>query len=124
MECWLLPFEEYDLDHVIALLPVALRSRVRRLTLASLMGSGTWVSISEIGRESGLSPSQVVGAIRGSKGQYDPELSLMRLRLVSETISKIPGRRQQKTYMFNGKNQILLDHIERVLARYRKSGER
>lgn len=119
-----MPFEEYDLDHVIALLPVALRSRVRRLTLASLMGSGTWVSISEIGRESGLSPSQVVGAIRGSKGQYDPELSLMRLRLVSETISKIPGRRQQKTYMFNGKNQILLDHIERVLARYRKSGER
>lgn len=107
----------------MALIPVALRSRVRRLALSVLMRSGTGLSISEIGRDSGLSPGQVVGAIRGVKGQYEPQLSLMRLQIVSETISKTPGQRQQKTYKFNVKNQDLLDSIDKVLTRYRRAGE-
>lgn len=81
------------------------------------------MSISEIARECGFSPSQVAGAIRGAKGQYDPALSLLQLHLVAESITKIPGERRQKRYKFDVKNQALVANIEKVLARYRKAGE-
>lgn len=77
--------------------------------------------ISEIARQSGLSPTQVVGALRGIKGSYDPEYSLLKLHLVKERESRNPGKRRQKIYEFNSKN--LVSSIERVMERYRQAGE-
>jgi predicted transcriptional regulator with HTH domain len=119
-----LPLEdESDLERIKVLIAAALRSRVRRLVLIVVKRSGTRLPISDIAREAGLSPSEAVGAIRGSEGQYSPVLSLLRLHLVRETVSEIPGKRKQKTYEFDVKNQILLNEIERILAKYRKGGE-
>jgi predicted transcriptional regulator with HTH domain len=117
------PDDEHDLDRITTMINEALQSRVRRLALSVLKRSGTSMPISEIARKCNSSPNQVAGAIRGTKGQYKPELSLLRLGLVSETVSKIPGTREHKTYRFNVKSQALLDIIERVLARYRTEGE-
>jgi len=112
-----------DVDQILLLLHVALRSRVRRLVLAILMRGGASLSVSEISQRTGLSPSQIIGVLRGVKGQYEPEYSLLRLQLVSETISTVSGSRPQKTYKFACKNPILLNYIEGVLARYLKAGE-
>ncbi len=100
-----------------------MRSRVRHVVLWNLMKSGAWLSVSEISHESGLGLGEVIGAIRGVKGQYAPEYSLLRLQLVSETVSKAPGERQQKTYKFTCKDPALLKYVERILARYRRGGE-
>lgn len=101
------------MEQILDLLRIALQSRVRRLVLSTLKNSGASLSISEIGRHAGLSPSEVAGVIRGVKGQYEPQYSLLRLQLVSESISKVAGSRQQKTYKFICKNPILLNYIER-----------
>lgn len=102
---------------------MALRSRVRRLVLLILRKSETWLSISYIAHESGLSSSEVIGAIRGIQGQYNPELSLLRLQLVSESISKPSGTRRQRTYKFTCQHEELLIALDRVMARYQKAGE-
>ena len=106
-----------------ALLPRALRSRVRRLTLSTLMRkAGKGLSVSEICREANLSMNQVIGAIRGTEGQYDPNLSLLSLQLVREESFK-SGKRLQKVYVFYVTNPTLLERIEHSLERYRRVGE-
>ena len=116
--------EAKQFERTISLIPVAFRSRVRRLVLLTLMSRrGAWASISEIARESRLSPNQVVGALRGSKNQYDPGLSLLRLNIAREEVLEISRKKKQKTYRFQPQNKILQDTIDRVLARYQSSGE-
>lgn len=110
-------------DRILLLLPIAFRSRVRRLVLLVLKRNETWLSVSEITRESGLTSSEVIGAIRGTEGQYSPDLSLLRLHLISESISKPSGVRLLKTYNFACQDEVLLDALDRVIARYQKAGE-
>lgn len=87
------------------------------------MQNPTYLSISEISYLTGLSPSQVAGVIRGTKGQYEPEYSLLQLGIiVSERALTLRGR-PQKTYKFTCNNKTLLDYIERTLSRYHRASE-
>jgi predicted transcriptional regulator with HTH domain len=73
-------------------LNVALRSRVRRLVLWTLMKSLDALSVSEICHKTRLYPSEVSGVIRGRPGSYEPEYSLLRLHLVAEVTTRVHGR--------------------------------
>jgi len=101
---------------------MALRSRVRRLTLSVLM-KGKPCSISEISNETGLSATQVIGALRGVKGQYDPRLSLERLQLAREDIYHINKKKHQRLYSLMRSSPLVLEEIEQVMSRYHKAGE-
>lgn len=105
------------------LLNMALRSRVRRLVLWTLMNSLDSLSVSEICHKTRLYPSEVIGVIRGRPGSYESQYSLLRLRLVTEVTTKGHGDGGQKTYKFACKDQILLRYIEDTLKGYRVTGE-
>ena len=105
------------------LLNMALRSRVRRLVLWTLMKSLDALSVSEICHKTRLYPSEVIGVIRGRPGSYEPEYSLLRLQLVAEVPTKVHGARRQKTYKFTCRNLILLRYMEDTLKAYRETGE-
>jgi len=104
------------------LLNIAMRSRVRRLVLWTLMNSLDALSVSEICRKTRLHPSEVIGVIRGRPGSYELQYSLLRLHLVVEVTAKV-GPRGQKTYKFTCKDPILLEYIQDTLKRYRETGE-
>lgn len=110
-----------DVDVDRRLLNIALRSRVRRLVLWTLMKSLDALSVSEICHKTRLYPSEVIAVIRGRPGSYEPEYSLLRLHLVVEVTTKVHGR--QKTYKFTCRDSLLLRYIEDTLKRYRETGE-
>jgi predicted transcriptional regulator with HTH domain len=83
----------------------------------------TLFSLSEICRETRLSMNEVIGAIRGIKGQYSPELSLMSLDLVYERKTGPADKRQRKVYGFNKKRNFSPERLDRILRGYRLLGE-
>ncbi len=105
------------------LLHMALRSRVRRLVLWTLMNSLDPLSVSEICHKTRLYPSEVIGVIRGRPGSYEPPYSLLRLQLVTEITANGHGGGRQKTYKFTCKDTALLKYIEDTLKGYRQTGE-
>jgi predicted transcriptional regulator with HTH domain len=80
-------------------------------------------SLSEICHDTNLSTNQVIGALRGIKNDYGPELSLMSLGLVREVLLKTSTGRSRKVYVLNNEREIPFDRIEHILARFRRMGE-
>jgi predicted transcriptional regulator with HTH domain len=115
--------DKIEPNELLFLLHVALQSRVRRLVLSTLMRRGAWLSISEIAHQTGLSPTQVSGALRGIRGQYDPKYSLLRLGIVSVSDPKPSDTRHWKSYEFSCKDRVVLEVTERILHRYQSHGE-
>ena len=111
-----------DVDVDRRLLNMALRSRVRRLVLWTLMKSLYPLSNSEICHRTRLYPNQVDGVIRGRQGSYEPKYSLLRLHLVIE-VTEPRGAGSRKTYKFTCSDPILLKYIEDTLKGYRETGE-
>ncbi|MDG6966170.1 MAG: hypothetical protein JRN58_00815 [Nitrososphaerota archaeon] len=81
------------------------------------------LSVSEICHKTRLYPSEVIGAIRGQPGSYEPQYSSLRLHLVAEVTTKGHGDRTHKTYKFTCSDPILLRYIEDTLKGYRQTGE-
>ena len=93
-------FDPRDASVNRRLLSIALRSRVRRLVIWTLMKSLDALSVSEICYKTRLYPSEVIGVIRGRPGSYEPQYSLLRLHLTVEVTTKAHGDRRQRIYKF------------------------
>ena len=106
-----------DGDRISFLIRIALKSRVRRDVLLAIKRSEALLPIPEIARDSGHSSNQVVGALRGVEGQYDPELSLLRLQLVKEVVLMISTTRSRRVYKYTD-NQAQRALVENLLSRY------
>jgi predicted transcriptional regulator with HTH domain len=116
--------QDYQTKTLAALLPLALRSRVRRLVLGIFIRAPkTMFSLSEISRDANLANNEVIGALRGVKGEYTPELSLLSLGLVKEVMLKVSESRSRRVYILNDEREIPLEQIEHILRRYRRVGE-
>jgi predicted transcriptional regulator with HTH domain len=103
---------------------IALQSRVRRITLTVLIRHrSSWLPLSEIYREGGLTASQAIGAIRGTRG-YDPGLSLLNLRIVQQREVQISSKRKRKVYQLSNLSPREFEVIEQLLSRYKRDGER
>jgi len=112
--------EDLYVMHVTA----ALRSRVRRLVVIFLIRKrGVWVPLSEICRGTGKSTNQVIGAVRGTVGEYEPKYSLLNLRIVQQKEIATSSRRNQKLYKLADMNEETFKLIESILDKYKKEGE-
>jgi len=116
----LLENEDLYVMHVTA----ALRSRVRRLIVMFLIRKrSVWHTLSEICRGTGKSTNQVLGAVRGTVGEYEPKYSLLNLRIVQKKEIVTSSRRKQKLYKLADMNEETLKLIESILDKYKKEGE-
>jgi len=94
----------------------ALSSRDGRLVLRGFRRRpDIWLSLVEVCSIARLPLSQGSGAIRGFRGRYNPDLSLLSLGLIEEKEVKVSPKRSRKLYKFNVKNQSTLDLIDHVL---------
>lgn len=102
----------------------ALRSRVRRLVVIFLIRKrSVWLTLSEICRGTGKSTNQVIGAVRGTVGEYEPKYSLLTLRIVQQKEILTSSRRKQKLYKLADTNEETFKLIESILDKYKKEGE-
>ncbi|MGH2638940.1 MAG: archaellum operon transcriptional activator EarA family protein [Rhabdochlamydiaceae bacterium] len=99
-----------------------MKSRVRRITLHYLMNRRRPVAISEISRFTNLTMTQVIGALHGIRGQYEPQLSLIHLGLVKMSEQQI-GQRKVKLYSFSVDNHDFTNVIRQELEKYMVEGE-
>lgn len=102
----------------------ALTSRDRRVVLRVFRKRpNDWLSQAEVSSTAKLPLSQVSGVLRGFRGRYNPDLSLLTLGLIEEKQIQISTRRKQKLYKFNVKSQLILDLIDDILKRHEFEGE-
>jgi predicted transcriptional regulator with HTH domain len=102
----------------------ALESRIRRVTLILFIRRrDAWLLLSEICHDTGLAANQVIGAVRGIQGQYDPKLSLLNLKIVQQKELQTSSKRTRKLYKLNRISERNFELIEAILSRYKRAGE-
>jgi predicted transcriptional regulator with HTH domain len=114
-----------DKELYLVKVAISLRtSRVRRPVASFLIRNpGVWFLLSDICHSTGKSTNQIIGALRGIVGEYEPKYSLLKLRIVQQKeIVTSPGKRQ-KLYKLADMTEETLDLIESILDKYKKEGE-
>jgi len=82
-----------------------------------------WLPLSEICHDTGLAANQVIGAIHGIQGQYDPKLSLLNLKIVQQKELRTSSKGTRKLYKLNHISERNFELIEVILNRYKRAGE-
>ena len=99
-------------------------SRVRRLVVSFLIRNpGVWFLLSDICHNIGKSTNQIIGALRGIVGEYEPKYSLLKLRIVEQKEIVTSSGRKQKSYKLADMNEETLRLVQSILDKYRKEGE-
>jgi hypothetical protein len=71
----------------------------------------------------GKSTNQIIDALRGTAGEYEPKYSLLNLRIVQQKGIETSSGRKQKLYKLAGMDEETLELIESILEKYKKEGE-
>lgn len=101
----------------------ALSSRDRRVVLQVFRKRpSSWLAQAEVSSIVKLPLGQVSGVIRGSRGRYNPELSLLSLGLIEQRETG-SGKTKRRAYRFSAQNQSTLDMIDHILKRYQVEEE-
>ena len=99
-------------------------SRVRRLVVSFLIRNpGVWFLLSDICHSTGKSTNQIIGALRGIIGEYEPRYSFLKLRIVQQKEIVTSSKRKRKLYKLADMNEETLRLIESILDKNKKAGE-
>jgi predicted transcriptional regulator with HTH domain len=114
-----------DKESYLVKVAISLRtSRVRRLVASFLIRNpGVWYLLSDICHSIGKSTNQIIGALRGIVGEYEPKYSLLKLRIVQQKEMVTPSGRTQKLYKLADMTEETLELVKSILDKYRKEGE-
>ncbi len=97
---------------------------MRRLVVSFLIRNpGAWFLLSDICHGTGKSTNQIIGALRGIVGEYEPKYSLLKLRIVQKKEIETSRGRKQKLYKLADMNEETRRLIHSILDKYKKEGE-
>jgi predicted transcriptional regulator with HTH domain len=113
-----------DKESYLANLAVSLRtSRIRHLVAAFFIRNpGVWRAQSEVCHGTGKSTNQVIGALRGTKGAYEPKYSLLNLRIIQQK-QIVTSSGKKKLYKLADMTEETLELMKSILEKYRREGE-